>query len=294
MKKSLTKYNRGTYRLFVFPALVLYLVFALTPILTSVFYSFTDWNGLSKNFDFVGVSNYLSMFRDARLGNAMKFTLLYTLLYVVGVLILSLVCAQALNSKLRGQTFFRSIFFFPAVISMIAIGMIWNEIFYRAFPALGQTLGIEWLQRNMLGNPDTAMYGILAVSLWQGIAIPTVLLIAGFQVIPKELYEAATIDGANAWHRFRSITVPFLIPVINVVLVLALKAGITVFDNIRVLTDGGPGRTTESISLLIYRNAFVDHKFSFGVTQSIVLFLLIAAISVFQFGVLNKKEVGEV
>ncbi|MDR0641122.1 MAG: sugar ABC transporter permease [Treponema sp.] len=296
MKKDsrlINRLNRGVYVSFVIPALVLYTFFVITPVFIGLFYSITNWNGLARSYKVVGIENYIKMFSDSRMRNSVFFTLRYTLMLVAGTLILSMAIALILNSKIRARTFYRTIFFFPAVLSLVVIGLMWNEILYRVGPRIGEALNIEILKTNILSDSRLAQFGILIVNLWQGLAIPTVLFIAGLQVIPNELYEAATIDGARNYHKFKSITLPFLIPIINVVLVLSLKGGITLFDLARGMTDGGPGRATESISLLIYRNAFVENKYSFGVAQSVVLFLIIALVSSLQFSVLGKKEVGE-
>ncbi|MDD3242264.1 MAG: sugar ABC transporter permease [Eubacteriales bacterium] len=280
----------GTYLAFVLPASALYTLFLIVPIGIGIYYSLTNWNGVSRTHEFIGLDNYIKMFQDSRMLNSLGFTFRYTAMLVVGVLVLALACALCLNMRIKGQTFFRAVFFFPAVLSMVVIGLMWNEILYRIGPMIGQALNIEILKKSILSDPATAQYGILLVNLWQGVATPTVLLLAGLQVIPQELYEAATIDGANAWHRFRSITLPYLMPVLNVVLVLTLKAGLTLFDLLRGMTDGGPGRATESIGLLIYRNAFAENRFSFGVAQSVVLFLIIALVSVVQFWLTREKE----
>ncbi|MDR2746140.1 MAG: sugar ABC transporter permease [Treponema sp.] len=296
MKKSsrlINRLNRGVYISFVIPALLLYTFFVILPVFIGLFYSLTNWNGLARSWKVVGIENYIKMFSDGRMRNSVFFTLRYTVMLVAGTVVLSLAIAMMLNSKIRAQTFYRTIFFFPAVLSLVVIGLMWNEILYRAGPRIGAALNIEILKTNILSNSGLAQFGILIVNLWQGLAIPTVLFIAGLQVIPNELYEAATIDGARSYHKFKSITLPFLIPIVNVVLVLAMKGGITLFDLARAMTDGGPGRATESISLLIYRNAFVENKYSFGVAQSVVLFLIIALVSSLQFSVLGKKEVGE-
>jgi len=290
-KKNARRSGSGTYMAFVLPPAALYTVFLVLPILLGIYYSFTDWNGVARTHSFVGPANYIRMFKDARMVNALLFTLRYTALLTVGVVVLALICALCLNAQIKGQALFRAVFFFPAVLSMVVIGLMWNEILYRLGPMAGQALNIEVLKKNILSNPATAQYGILLVNLWQGVATPTVLLLAGLQVIPAELYEAATIDGAGPVHRFRAITLPYLTPVLNVVLVLTVKAGLTLFDLLRGMTDGGPGRATESIGLLIYRNAFAENRFSFGVAQSVVLFVLIAGISVVQFGFLNKRGV---
>ncbi|MDR0720858.1 MAG: sugar ABC transporter permease [Treponema sp.] len=292
-RRLINRLNQGMYISFVIPALLLYTFFVITPIFIGLFYSITNWNGLARTYKVVGIENYIKMFSDSRMRNSVFFTLRYTVMLVAGTLVLSMAVALMLNSKIKARTFYRTIFFFPAVLSPVVIGLMWNEILYRVGPRIGEALNIEFLKANILSDGRLAQFGILTVNLWQGLAIPTVLFIAGLQVIPNELYEAATIDGARSYHKFKSITLPFLIPIINVVLVLSMKGGITLFDLVRAMTDGGPGRATESISLLIYRNAFVENKYSFGVAQSVVLFLIIALVSSLQFSVLGKKEVGE-
>jgi len=285
--------NKGTYLAFVLPATILYTFFVIMPIFLGFYYSLTDWNGVSQTYNVIGFGNYVKMFTDDRMLNSVAFTLRYTAMLVICTLVLSLICAVCLNTKIKGQTFFRSVFFFPAVLSSVVIGLMWNEILYRVGPMIGHAFNIEILKMNILSNAKTAQFGILLVNLWQGLSIPTVLFIAGLQVIPNELYEAATIDGANAWNKFWSITLPFIMPVVNVVLILSLKSGVTIFDLIRAMTDGGPGRATESISLLIYRNAFAENNYSFGVAQSVVLFIFIGVVSLIQFSILGKREVGE-
>jgi raffinose/stachyose/melibiose transport system permease protein len=288
-----SRLNKGTYLAFALPAAALYSVFLILPIFIGIYFSLTNWNGLSKTHKVVGFDNYINMLSNSRMLNSVTFTVRYTLMLVICVTILSLICALSLTQKIKAQTFFRSAFFFPAVLSLVVIGLMWNEILYRIGPMVGQLLDIEVLKKNILSDPGTAQFGVLLVNVWQGLATPTVLFIAGLQVIPVELYEAATIDGASSWLKFKAITMPFLMPVINVVLILTFKSGVTLFDLLRGMTDGGPGRATESIGLLIYRNSFAENKFAFGVAQSVVLFVFIAVVSVIQLTVMNKKEVGE-
>jgi raffinose/stachyose/melibiose transport system permease protein len=228
MKKEgrlINRLNRGVYFSFVIPALLLYTCFVIIPVFTGLFYSITNWNGLARSYKVVGIENYIKMFSDGRMRNSVFFTLRYTVMLTAGTVVLSLAAALMLNSKIRARTFFRTAFFFPAVLSLVVIGLMWNEILYRLGPQIGRALGIEILKTNILADSRLAQFGILLVNLWQGLAIPTVLFTAGLQVIPNELYEAATIDGARSYHKFTAITLPFLIPIINVVLVLAMKGG---------------------------------------------------------------------
>ena len=147
------------------------------------------------------------------------------MILVVGI---SLILALIFNSDIRLKSFFRGIFFFPAVLGMLVVGLIFNEIFYRVVPVIGKAMNISWLSTNILASKSTAMYGVLIVHVWLAVAMATVMLLAGLQSTPMELYEAAELDGANKWQRFRYITMPFLLPVLSVVLILQIKNGLTV------------------------------------------------------------------
>lgn len=288
--------NRKKNRIFfamTIPAIILYTVFFVYPVISGVYYSMTDWDGISIQYSFIGLDNFTALFQDDRFKNAVWFNIRYTLILTVVGNVLALAIAHVLNAKIRCRELFRSIFFFPAVLSMITVGLIFDEIYYRILPMFGEALHIEALQSNILANADLAIYGILFVHLWQGVALPTILYLAGLQGIPNDLIEAAKLDGASFWQRFKNITIPFIIPVMNVALVMLIKAGLTVFDYIRAMTDGGPGWATESIGLLIYNNAFKEMKFSYSIAESLVLFVMIAAVSAVQFKVLGKKEVGQ-
>lgn len=288
-KKKMSK----AFVIMVIPGMILYTVFFMIPVVSGIYYSMTDWDGISKTFQMIGIENFKKVLSDDRFMNAFVFSIKYTVILTVVGNILALILAHFLNAKIRFREFFRGIYFFPAVLSMITVGLIFNEIFYRVIPSLGEMTGIEFLKSNLLANPNLAIYGILAVHIWQGIAIPTVLYLAGLQNIPKELGEAADLDGANVWQKFVNINFPFIIPVMNVALVMLVKAGLTTFDYIRAMTDGGPGWATESIGLLIYNHAFKEMKFSYSIAESLILFVIIAIVSAVQFGVLNRKEVGQ-
>lgn len=275
--------GRGTFLAFTLPPILLYTMFFVYSVLYGFYYSFTDWNGYGKTYDFIGLKNYIKLFHDRVFKRAFVFTIKYTAILVVVVNVIALLLAVILCSKIKHQTFFRATFFFPAALSLVTIGLVFNEIYYRALPVLGQQLEIEWLSKNILSSSSTAMWGILFVHVWKSVSIPMVLLIAGMQNIPLDLYEAAEMDGAGTFQRFRHITLPLLMPVLSVCIILVTKEGLTVFDYIMTMTGGGPSGSTQSIAFLIYENAFTNQRFSYGVTQSIVIFVLVCAVSYFQF-----------
>lgn len=277
--------------LFTVPATVLYCIFFIYPIAIGIMYSFTDWNGLAKDFKFIGLSNYIEAFTNKRFQNAVLFNIKFTILAVILVVGISLILALIFNSDIRLKSFFRGIFFFPAVLGMLVVGLIFNEIFYRVVPVIGKAMNISWLSTNILASKSTAMYGVLIVHVWLAVAMATVMLLAGLQSTPMELYEAAELDGANKWQRFCYITMPFLLPVLSVVLILQIKNGLTVYDIIVALTNGGPGGATESLSILIYNHGFKEVKFSYAIAEAIILTIVICAISFVQTSISNKKKV---
>lgn len=293
MKRSKLFQRNHILFLFTLPIVIMYCVFFIVPLLMGMKNSFTDWSGTSPEYDFIGIQNYIDIFQDERFRNALFFNFKYTILLTVGTVVISLVIALILNQKLKGRTFLRSIYFLPAILSLVTVGLIWNELFYRVTPLIGEATGLELFESSWLGDPKLAMYAILIVNLWQGCATPIVLLIAGLQSVPQDLYEAAQIDGANAWNRFRSITIPYLIPVLNIVIVTSVKAGLTTFDYIKAMTDGGPMQATESVGILIYNHAMQEGKFGYSVAESMILFVIIALVSVLTMRMTNNKKVGD-
>lgn len=293
MKKS-RKLNRNCVLfLFTLPILIMYCVFFIVPLLMGMKNSFTDWSGTSPEYNFIGFKNYIDIFQDERFRNALVFNFKYTVLLTVGTVVISLIIAIVLNQKIKGRGFFRSVFFLPAILSLVTVGLIWNELFYRVVPLIGEATGWGLFESSWLGSPKLAMYAILIVNLWQGCATPIVLLIAGLQSVPQDLYEAASIDGANAWQRFKSITIPYLIPVLNIVIVTSVKAGLTTFDYIKAMTDGGPMQSTESVGILIYNHAMQEGKFGYSVAESMILFVIIALVSVVTMRMTENKKVGD-
>lgn len=283
------------YFLLTVPALVLFSFIYIYPIVTGFMYSLTDWNGFTRTYNFVGFRNYATLFDDYRLVNSIWFTTRYVSMLLVAIHVIALGLALFLNglSKSRISGLTRALFFFPAVLPLITVGLIWGQIFYRVLPLIGRTLDIGFLSSNLLSRPDTAIFGVLFVDVWQRVAIPTVLILAGLQTVPRDLLESATLDGANAFQRFRYVTSVYILPIISMTLVLVLKEGITVFDYIVAMTDGGPGRATESIGLLVYNKAFVEMRFSEAITQSILIFVVVGAVSLVQIRYLSKRSAGE-
>ena len=293
MKKTKLVQRNQVLFLFTLPILIMYCVFFIVPLLMGMKNSFTDWSGTSADYNFIGITNYIKIFQDERFRNALVFNFKYTFLLTVATVVISLIVAVVLNQKIKARGFFRSIYFLPAILSLVTVGLIWNELFYRMIPAIGEATGWSLFQSSWLGSPKLAMYAILIVNLWQGCSTPIVLLIAGLQSVPVDLYEAASIDGATAWEKFKCITIPYLIPVLNIVIVTCVKGGLTTFDYIKAMTDGGPMQSTESVGILIYNHAMQEGKFGYSVAESMILFVIIALVSIVTMRMSNSRKVGD-
>ena len=288
---AMTRERITTYGLFCLPGFIAYCVFLIFPILMGIYYSFMDWNGISKGYNFIGFANYAKLFTDKKFGEALLFNFRYTIMLIVGVVVISVVLALLLNKEFKGRSFFRTLYFLPAVLSMITVSLVFKQVFFYVLPAIGKALGIEALSTNILASKQNAIYGVLFVHLWQGVALPTLLFLAGLQTIPTELYEAAAIDGANGWQQFKHITVAYLIPTLSVVLVLLVKQGLMVFDYVKSMTAGGPGTATQTIALLVYNNGFERNRYSYSIAQAIATGVIIALISAIQIQASNRKKV---
>ena len=287
----MTRERITTYGLFCLPGFIAYCVFLIFPILMGIYYSFMDWNGISKSYNFIGFANYAKLFNDKKFGAALLFNFRYTIMLCIGVVVISVILALLLNKEFKGRSFFRTLYFLPAVLSMITVSLVFKQVYFYVVPAIGKALGVEALSTNILASKQNAIYGVLFVHLWQGVALPTLLFLAGLQTIPTELYEAAAIDGANGWQQFKHITVAYLIPTLSVVLVLLVKQGLMVFDYVKSMTAGGPGTATQTIALLIYNNGFERNRYSYSIAQAIATGVIIALISAIQIQASNRKKV---
>ncbi|WP_304652619.1 carbohydrate ABC transporter permease [uncultured Ligilactobacillus sp.] len=279
--------------IFLFVPLCLQLIFFYFPMLQGAFYSLTDWTGLTYNFNFVGLKNYEILLGDQKFLKAIGFTLILTVCLIVGEISLGIVLAKALNSKIKGKTFFRAWFFFPAVLSGLTVALVFKQLFNYGLPTLGKMLGLEALETSLLGTPGGAVFAVIFVLLWQGIAMPVIIFLAGLQSIPEEIREAAKVDGANRHQIFWKIELPYLLPSISIVFIMALKAGLTAFDQIFAMTSGGPSDATTSLGLLVYNYAFNNNQYGYANAIAIVLFILIAIVSFIQIKISSKYEIDK-
>lgn len=284
------KSREKTFLLLTIPALLLFFTFHTFPFLKGVFYSFTNWRGYG-DWDFVGIKNYLQVFKDSRILNSYGFTFKFAIITTIIVNTLSLLLALGLNAKIKFKNALRGLYFMPNILGVLIVGFIFNYIFAQLIPQMGEVLHLDVLSRNILGNENLAWVGIVIVTSWQAIAFNTIIYISGLQTIPGDLYEASSIDGVSKWKEFWNITFPLIAPFFTINMVLAMKSFLMVFDQVMAMTGGGPGQSTESISLLIYRGGFEGGQFSYQLANAVIYFIVIVAISVFQLRILEKREV---
>ena len=278
-KNSISHKRNVSYMPVIAIALLLYTVFFIVPAVYSFYFSLTDWNGYSLQYNFVGLKNFVKVFQDKDLFNSVKFTVIYTVVINATTIPCSVILGIFLTKKLKGVNFFRSVFFYPAIISMLSLGLIFNEIFRRMLPMIGDGLGIGFLQTSLLSTKTGAVIAVILLGFWQNLSIPTVLLIAALQSVPQELTEAAKIDGAGVMDRFRVVTFPFLASTLVICFVKGIRDALVVFDYIISLTQGGPAKATTSMGYKIYLMGSTDMKFSQGCATAIVLFLIIDLVS---------------
>ena len=284
--------DKLTNFLFTIPAVVLYSIFFIYAVIVGVNYSFTDWNGIAKTYNYIGFENYKSLFENQYFWNTLWVTVKYALLLVVGVMITSLILALCLNSIKHLKTLTKSIFFIPAMIGGGTISLFFYQIYYRLVPVIGEMLGISALSQSPLASAKTALIAVVFVNVWQAVAMPTMIFMAGLQTVPGDLYESAMLDGATTFQRFRYITLPYLMPTFTINMVLTIKAGITSFDYAYALTAGGPSRSTTVIGISIYNDAFNNMKFSLANAEAVILFIIIALLSLIQIKISSKGGVN--
>lgn len=302
---SVSKQKRNRYMwayIFLLPQIIVFLGFSLYPIIMSYVYSVFDWTGIGPLDNFIGLDNYIKAFKSETFWNAFKNTFVYTAgfttISVTGGLILALVLN---NPRLKGRTFYRTIYFVPVVTTTAIIGIIMKNLFGTQ-GSINQTLqaiGIIEKAIPWLSHPKLAMLVLILVGSWKEIGVLMIYWMAGLQMIPRELYEAAYVDGAGPLQTLRYITLPLLLPVGATILLLTTISSMRVFDLVKTLTNGGPYMATETLELFIFRNAFdpegvaqVGYASSVGVILGVTVFLISLILGGLVY-YLNKRRQGE-
>ena len=259
--------------LFIAPALLLYVYFFAYPFVISVYYSLIKWNGAGPA-EFVGLGNYARLFTDSILGQALTNNLIWVVVGTISPIVIGLLLGALLWRGVRGMVAFRTIYFLPVVLSEVVIAITWNWIYHPLFGALNQVLeaiGLGAFTRGWLGDPSTALWALLVTAIWSYFGFAFVVIMAGLQDVNMDLIEAAMIDGASGWQRFVNVLLPELRHVLTMITTLTLIGGFNVFGIVFVMTQGGPGTSTQVIATYTYRKAFQESDIGYGATLSIVM-----------------------
>jgi raffinose/stachyose/melibiose transport system permease protein len=281
-----------TFYWMVVPAVVIYFGLHTVPVLTGMFFSLTNYAGYGT-WSFVGLSNYINLFRDDRVLASYGFTFGFAIVSTILVNIIALALAMGLNARIKFQTAFRGVFFIPYVLSILIIGYVFKYLFSDSFPAMLTSMGFENLSGSILADPNLAWIGIVITTVWQAAAFNVILYIAGLQTIPGEVYEAAGIDGASSWRKFWSITFPLIGAYFTINMVLSFKSFLQVFDQIVALTNGGPGTSTESIAMVIFRGGFQGGEYGYQMSNAVIYLFVIIIVSFVQLRFLQRLEVSQ-
>ncbi len=279
---------------FIAPAFLFFTLFIIVPTLASVYYSFTSWDGLSPTVKFVGLANYKEILTGARFRNALINTFILTFFISILENTMALCLALMVDNVKWWKNFFRSAFYIPVLISGIVSGFIWKIMYNYNFGAINtilNSMGAGGLKQDWLGNPSLALIMVGVVLVWKGAGYYMIIYLASLQSVSTDVVEAASIDGASPWQRFRHIILPLISGAFTINFTLSLINGLKVFDQISVMTDGGPGFTTETIVYLLYKVGFNEGRQGFGTAVGIVLLFIIIILNTLQQKFLKSREV---
>ncbi|MCR8645126.1 sugar ABC transporter permease [Paenibacillus sp. N1-5-1-14] len=277
---------------FVGPAVLVFALIVLVPFVMGMYYSFTSWNGVSDEVTWVGFKNFIDLFsNDPEFFNSFWFTTRFTICAVVLTNLLGFILAYMLTKPLKLRSVLRTIFLLPNVIGGLLLGFIWQFIFVKGFAAIGEATNIGFFQLPWLGDETTGFWALIIVSVWQGAGYLMIIYIAAMVNVPKELLEAAHLDGASRGQVLRHILLPLIMPAITVCLFLSIAWSFKMFDLNMSLTKGGPFRSTESVAMNIYAEAFQNNNYGLGAAKAFLFFIAVAVVSSLQVYVTKKKEV---
>lgn len=289
MKMTMKKSEALSAWVFLMPSLLGFIIFIFGATLASLFISFFDWDLLTPA-KFIGLKNYITLLQSDTFYLVLKNTVLFVIGTVPTRVIFGLLFALILVKKIPGRTFFRSAIFLPVAASTVAVAMIWRWVFNADFGMLNDFLyriGISNLPQWLI-DPHWSLVALIIFSVWKDVGFSTVLFMAGLQGIPDSLYEAGEIDGASSWTKFWKITLPLLSPTTFFVVVINLISSFQVFDQVYVLTGGGPANATTTIVYYIYNHAFQRFQMSYACSAAWILFTIIFIITLIQFK--NQKK----
>ncbi len=282
--------NRSlSFWLFLTPVILGLGIVVVIPFVYGFIYSFTDWNGLAAD-KFIGFKNYINLFHESEFLDSIWFTVKFAVVTVILLNAFGLGLAMLVTRKIKSNNALRTVFFMPNLIGGLILGFIWQFIFVSVFSDLSNLTGIESLD-GWLSTTATGFWGLVILTSWQMAGYIMIIYIAYLENIPKELIEAAKIDGASSMQRFRSVTFPLVAPAFTVSMFLTLSTAFKIYDQNLSLTNGGPFNSTQMVAMEIVKTAFSDNQMAYAQAKAVIFFLIVAVIALTQVYYNKKKEV---
>jgi len=289
-KRSLNRSMQAQYVSLVLPGMIIFSIGLIIPMLMGLRYSFTSWDGFTKNLPWVGLGNYIKILHDPYVLNAWWFTIKFTFWNTIIQNVFALLFAVALDGALKGKKLYRTLYFLPCLISAVVAGFIWQKMYVSVLPAINDAMKTHF-NFMLFGNSSTVLTGLLIANNWQWVGYWMMIYLAAMQSIPPDLYEAARVDGASAIRQFFKITIPLLAPAFTICIVGITTGSIKVYELLVSSTGGGPGRASTSIIYLTYNTAISGRQYGYGSAMSMTLIVALLIVALLQLTVLRKKEV---
>jgi len=289
-KNTMEKKMEKQYLLLVIPGFVIFTIGLIVPLVLAFRYSLTSWDGMSVEKPFVGFQNYINLMKDEDFRSAWWFTIKFTIGNTIIQNVLALAFAVALDSGIKGQKWYRTAFFVPCLISSIIVGFVWLKMFSNVLPEINELLGTN-INFLLFGDGETVLSGLLIANNWQWVGYWMLIYLAGLQSIPADLHEAAKVDGAGPWSRFKNITIPMLAPAITICVVGITTGSLKVYDLLVSSTKGGPGRSSTSVIYQTYTTAINGRQYGYGSAMSVSLVVALLLVAMIQVKSLKSKEV---
>lgn len=284
--------NKGKdFCMFALPGMFCFFAVVIIPFLYGVYLTFTDWNGVSNEKNFIWFENFKGVVSDKEFWTSLLLTFKYVIVVVVLVNVIAFAIAYLLTRGIKGQNFFRAGFFTPNLIGGIVLGYIWQFVFSRVFVNIGESTGWSLFEVSWLSEPNKAFAALVLVSVWQLSGYMILIYVAGFMGLSEDVMEAASIDGASGWVKMKNIILPLMMSSVTICLFLTLSRAFMVYDVNLSLTSGGPYGTTQMAAMHVYEKAFTSRQFGVGQAEALILFIVVACISGIQVYLTKKQEV---
>lgn len=292
MKNKMNSRKTASFWLFVIPALILVTISTVIPFIMNLYYSFTNWNGVSSTATFVGLKNYVTLIHDKMFWRGpVSFTFRFAFVFVILVNIFSMMFAMMLTRGIKSSNVLRAMFYVPQVISMVMVGYTWKFILGNGFQNLYQATGWEIFNWSWLGDVNLAFWLVIILTIWQQAGFYCVIYIAGFQSLPEDVMESAAIDGAKGVKKFFHVTFPLLMPSVTVCMFTSILNAFKIYEIPYVLTAGGPVGSTTSIAMDIYNDSFKSNLYGYATAKSVFYFAVVIIFTMISLAVTKKKEV---